>query len=56
MYASTQTTGEMTWHYENRSTNSVLCHLCDYQAWKYFNGIYPIEASNIQLGLCSNNV
>jgi len=57
MYASTQTAGDMTWHYENKTTNGVLRHPCDGEAWKHFDRVYPdfsIEARNVRLGLCSN--
>ncbi|WVZ23067.1 hypothetical protein V8G54_001611 [Vigna mungo] len=57
MYASTQTAGHMTWHYENRSTNGDLRHPCDGEAWKHFDRVYPdfgIEPRNVRLGLCSD--
>ncbi|WVZ21047.1 hypothetical protein V8G54_008369 [Vigna mungo] len=57
MYASTQTAEHMTWHYENRSTNGVLRHPCDGEAWKHFDRVYPdfgIEPRNVRLGLCSD--
>ncbi|XP_068486422.1 uncharacterized protein [Phaseolus vulgaris] len=57
MYASTQTAGQMTWHYDNRSNNGVLRHPCDGEAWKHFDTIYPdfsVEARNVRLGLCSD--
>ncbi|XP_047170715.1 uncharacterized protein LOC124839018, partial [Vigna umbellata] len=58
MYASTQTAGHMTWHYQNRSTNGVLRHPCDGEAWKHFDSVYPdfgIEPHNVQLSLCSDD-
>ena len=57
MYASTQTAGQMTWHYDNKSSNGVLCYPCDGKAWKHFDTVYPnffVEARNVRLGLCSN--
>ncbi|WVZ20245.1 hypothetical protein V8G54_007567 [Vigna mungo] len=42
---------------QNRSTNGVLRHLCDGEAWKHFDRVYPdfsIEPRNVRLGLCSD--
>ena len=47
----------MTWHYHDRSTNGVLRHPCNCEAWKHFDRVYPnfsVEVCNVQLGLCSN--
>ena len=57
MYASTQTTGEMTWHYDNKSNNGVFRHPCDVEAWKHFDRVYPdfaAEPRNVRLRLCSD--
>jgi len=57
MYTSTQTTREMMWNYENKSNNNVLCHICDGEAWKHFDRVYPnfaAEPRDVRLGLCSN--
>jgi len=52
-----QTTGQMTWHYDNRRPLGVLRHSSDGQAWKNFNQVHPnfaVEPRNIRLGLCSD--
>ncbi|XP_014493193.1 uncharacterized protein LOC106755535 [Vigna radiata var. radiata] len=57
MYASKETTAEMTWHHHNRSSNGVLRHPCDGEAWKHFDRVHPdfaIEPRNVRLGLCSD--
>lgn len=57
LFASIQTAGNMTWHYENRRNSSELRHPSDGQAWKHFDQMHPDFASdprNVRLGLSSD--
>lgn len=57
MFASMQTAGKMTWHYENRSSSGELRHPSDGEAWKHFDRVHPTFARdprNVRLGLCSD--
>lgn len=49
-----QTVREITWHYEIKSTNGVLRHPCDGEAWKHFDRVYfdfSIETRHMWLDL-----
>ncbi|XP_052724112.1 uncharacterized protein LOC128193952 [Vigna angularis] len=57
MYASKETATEMTWHHHNKSSNGVLRHPCDGEAWRHFDRVhrdFSIEPRNVRLGLCSD--
>ncbi|XP_068503878.1 uncharacterized protein [Phaseolus vulgaris] len=57
LFASMQTSGQMTWHYDNRRPSGVLRHPSDGEAWKHFDQLHPkfaAEPRNIRLGLCSD--
>ncbi|XP_052734056.1 uncharacterized protein LOC128196612 [Vigna angularis] len=57
LYASKETATEMTWHHHNRSSNGVLRHPCDGEAWRHFDRVhrdFSIEPRNVRLGLCSD--
>jgi len=57
LFASIQTTNQMTWHYENRRDSSVLHHSCDGEVWKHFDKVHPdvaVKSHNAWLGLCSD--
>ncbi|XP_029128330.1 uncharacterized protein LOC114916203 [Cajanus cajan] len=57
MFASMQTAGQMTWHYDNRRSSGILRHPSDGEAWKHFDRVHPdfaIDPRNVRLGLCSD--
>ena len=37
IFASMQTTSQMTWHYENRRSSGMLRHPSNGEAWKHFD-------------------
>jgi len=57
LFASMETTYQMTWHYDNRKDSDVLRHPSDSQAWKHFDRVHPNFAAkprNVRIGLCSD--
>jgi len=57
MFASMQTTSQMTWHYENRRSLSMLRHPSDGEAWKHFDRVhadFAIDPWNVRLDLCKD--
>ena len=57
LFASMETTSQMYWHHENRSSSGVLHHPSDGEAWKHFYRVQPdfvVDLHNVRLGLCSD--
>jgi len=57
MYASIESTSQMSWYHENIRPPNVLRHPSDGKAWKHFDTVYPDFARdprNVRLGLCSD--
>jgi len=57
LFASRSSAEHMRWHNENVRQPSVMCHPFDGEAWKHFNSIHPVFASeprNVRLSLCAD--
>ncbi|XP_039118852.1 uncharacterized protein LOC120254942 [Dioscorea cayenensis subsp. rotundata] len=57
LYASKVTAPHMTWHATHETTQGVMCHPSDAEAWKHFDRTHPLFASeprNIRLGLSAD--
>ena len=48
LFASRQTTSEMSWHYENKRSSGMLRHPFDGEAWKYFDQVHADFAIDLQ--------
>ncbi|XP_039115770.1 uncharacterized protein LOC120251277 [Dioscorea cayenensis subsp. rotundata] len=57
LYMSAKTAENMIWHVTNKSTDGVLRHPVDGEAWQHFDQMYPSfaqESRNVRLGLCAD--
>jgi len=59
MFASMQTVGYITWHYENKLSLGMLRHPSNGEAGKHFDWVhldFSINPRNVRLGLCSDEL
>ncbi|XP_039123357.1 uncharacterized protein LOC120259972 [Dioscorea cayenensis subsp. rotundata] len=57
LYASKVTAKDMRWHKEHDEKDGVICHPSEAEAWKQFDLIHPLfasEARNVRLGLSAD--
>ncbi|XP_024011293.1 uncharacterized protein LOC112086555 [Eutrema salsugineum] len=57
LYLSKRTAGPMRWHQEH-SNEGEIAHPSDAEAWKHFQTVYPLFASesrNVDVGLCTDS-
>ena len=55
LYALKATAMDMRWHTEHDKKDGMICHPFEVEAWKHFDHIHPLlasEAQSIRLGLC----
>ena len=56
LFASIEIASQMSWHYENRRSSSMLQHPSDGEAWKHFDRVhadFTIDPGNVRLNLCT---
>jgi Transposase family tnp2 len=60
LYATSGTSGLMTWHHENKSTDGMVRHPADSKAWKHVDTTvdptFAYEPRNVRLGLALDGV